>query len=308
MIRSFRARLPPELGVGYSGAHLVPVAQVLWRGLGRYAGNADRMRQDVAHGRALFTVGPEIGPQLHNRGVVVEETALYEHVRHGRGRALADRVSVERRVRRYQTSGFGVSESGNGVDYLLAIPVDGDLQAPLGSRFDQLVDCSLDPLLKVFDHCCSFLRDFGHPCSGAYCLKPETRDLVWGQRPQATSALTRSRPIVSHELAPRMNRLVSVAPVIRQTSPRTASPEVRGTSTPMAPKSSNAPTMYRNHWPMPMVVNISTIAWSPPTLASPAITNWSASSTWSTQSAMFIPRLRVAAVADASVPVASIPL
>src|SRR5215211_2020179 len=59
---------------------------------------------------------------------------------------------------------------------------------------------------------------------------------------------------------------------------------------------------------MPMVVNISTIAGSPPTLASPAIANWSASSTWSTQSAMFTPRLRVAAGAEASAPVASIPL
>jgi len=70
-------------------------------------------------------------------------------VRHGRGRALADRVAIERRVRLDGTPGLRVGDASDGVNHLLAVPVDGDLQAPLGPRFDQPVDGFLDLLLKV---------------------------------------------------------------------------------------------------------------------------------------------------------------
>src|SRR5215208_4918602 len=84
------------------------------------------------------------------------------------------------------------------------------------------------------------------------------RVLVPGQRPQATRALTSIKAIGSSGLVPRTSPLVRVAPAIRPISPSAASPESRGISTPTAPASSSAPTTYLNHWPMPMVANIST--------------------------------------------------
>src|SRR5215216_3842288 len=119
------------------------------------------------------------------------------------------------------------------------------------------------------------------------------RVLVRGQRPQATRALSASRTSGSNGLASRTSTLVRVAPAIRQRSPRAASPESCGISTPTAPTISSAPTTYLNHCPTPMVANISTIAGSPNTLASPAIANMIASRAWSAHRAMVGTRLRV---------------
>jgi hypothetical protein len=91
------------------------------------------MRKDVAHGRAIFAVGAELRPQLHHGCVVAEEAALHEHVRHGCGRALADRVGVERSVRSDRTPRLRIGDTSDGVDYLLAAPVNGDLQTPFSS-------------------------------------------------------------------------------------------------------------------------------------------------------------------------------
>jgi hypothetical protein len=107
------------------------------------------MRQGVAHGRLLLAVGAELRPQLDDRGVVAEEAALGEHVRHRGGHTLAHRVGVEGGVRGHRTPGFVVGDARDGVDHLLALLVDGDLQAPLGARLDQLFDGFLDLLLDV---------------------------------------------------------------------------------------------------------------------------------------------------------------
>jgi hypothetical protein len=109
------------------------------------------MRQHVAHGSGLFTVGAELGPKVYDRCVVAEQTTLDEHMRHRRGRALAHRVAIERRVRLDGTPGLRVGDASDCVGYLLAVPVDSDLQTPLGSRLDQLVDDFLYLIL-----------DFGH--------------------------------------------------------------------------------------------------------------------------------------------------
>src|SRR5829696_8827004 len=151
MIGYLRARLPPGLGVGDGSAHLVPVAQVLRHRVSWYARHTDRVREDVPHSSGLLPVGPKLGPQLDDRRVVAEEAALYEHVRHGRGRALADRVAIERRVRLDGTPGLRVGDASDCLSYLLAVPVDSDLQTPLDSRLDQLVDEFLYLIL-----------DFGH--------------------------------------------------------------------------------------------------------------------------------------------------
>src|SRR5215216_8083524 len=79
------------------------------------------------------------------------------------------------------------------------------------------------------------------------------RILVRGQRPQATRTPTASRTSGSNGLAPRTSTLVRVAPAIRHTSPRAASPERRGTRTPTALAISSAPTTCLNHCPTPMV-------------------------------------------------------
>jgi len=42
-----------------------------------------------------------------------------------------------------------VGDARDGVDHRLAVPVDGDLQTPLGTGFDEIVDGFLDLLLKV---------------------------------------------------------------------------------------------------------------------------------------------------------------
>src|SRR5215203_2721499 len=122
------------------------------------------------------------------------------------------------------------------------------------------------------------------------------RVLERGQRPQATRMLTASRTSGSNGLAPRTSTLVRVAPAIRHTSPRAASPERRGTRTPTALALSSAPTTYLNHCPTPMVANISTIGGSPNTLANPAIANMIASRVWSAHRAMVGTRIRVALV------------
>jgi hypothetical protein len=87
----------------------------------------------AAHGGGLLAVGAKLRPQLHDRGVVAEEPPLGEHVCHRRGHALADRVAVDRGVRRDRTAGRRVGDARDGVDHLVAMAVDGDLQAPLGS-------------------------------------------------------------------------------------------------------------------------------------------------------------------------------
>src|SRR5687768_7395752 len=149
MISNLRARLPPGLGGSDRGAHLVPVTQVLWRGVVRYPRHTDRMRQDVAHCSGLLAVGPELGPKVYDRSVVAEQPLLDEHVRHSGGRALADRVAIERRVRLDETPGLRVGNASNSVGHLLAIPVYGDLQSPLRPRFNQLVDRLLYLILNL---------------------------------------------------------------------------------------------------------------------------------------------------------------
>jgi hypothetical protein len=74
-------------------------------------------------------------------------------VRHGRGRTLADRVVVERCVRRDPTSGRRVGHTRDGVNHQLTVSVHRDLDASLRARLDQLVDGLLDLLLDVGHHC-----------------------------------------------------------------------------------------------------------------------------------------------------------
>jgi hypothetical protein len=143
------ARLPPRLGVGDDRAHLVPVTQILHREFWWQARHADRLAQRVANGGLFLAVGAELRPQLDDPRVVVEDTTLGEDVDHGRGHALADRVAKERRLGGHRTSGRGIGDARDGVDYRLAVAVDGDLQAPLGPGVDQPVDGFLDSLLDV---------------------------------------------------------------------------------------------------------------------------------------------------------------
>src|SRR5215208_6056308 len=95
--------------------------------------------------RACRTVAVSL-PWAPNSG---HSSTLGEHVDHGRSHSLADRVAEERRVRGDRTSGCRVGDARDGVDHLLAAPVDGDLQSPLGSGLDQLVEGLLDSLLNV---------------------------------------------------------------------------------------------------------------------------------------------------------------
>jgi hypothetical protein len=104
----------------------------------------------VPYGRGLLAVGAELRPQLDDSCVVAKEATLCEHVRYGRGRTLAGRISVEGGVRHDRTPDFVVGDARDGVAYQVTAPVYGDLQTPLGSRLDQLVDGFLDLLLKVF--------------------------------------------------------------------------------------------------------------------------------------------------------------
>src|SRR6266536_3616848 len=93
------------------------------------------------------------------------------------------------------------------------------------------------------------------------------------------------------------SRLVAVAPTSRPTSPSAARPDSRGSSRPMAPASSSAPTRYRNHCPAPIWVNRSTICWAPPSLSDPAPANWIASRACSAHSVTVRARRLVAGAA-----------
>ena len=103
----------------------------------------------MPYGCVLLAVSAELGPQLDDRGVVVEDAAFGEHVNHRRGHALADRVAKEQGVRRDRTSGRRVGYARDGVDHLLAVAVDGYLHAPLRPGLDQRVDGFLDLLLDA---------------------------------------------------------------------------------------------------------------------------------------------------------------
>jgi hypothetical protein len=105
--------------------------------------------QHVSHGDGLLAVGTELRPQLCNRRVVAKHAALDEHVGQGRSHGLAYRIGVEYGVRLDQTPGRRVGGARDGIDHLLTVPVYGNLQAPLVSRVDQLVDGFLDLLLSV---------------------------------------------------------------------------------------------------------------------------------------------------------------
>jgi hypothetical protein len=105
--------------------------------------------EDLTDGDGLLAVGGELGPQLGHRGVVAEQSPLGQPVDDGAGRRLADRVVVEDGARVDRPPAVGVGDPGDGVDHLLAVAVDGDLDASLGAGVDQLVDDLLDVLLQL---------------------------------------------------------------------------------------------------------------------------------------------------------------
>ena len=148
VVADLGAGLPPQLGVGDGGAHLVPVAEVLDGGVQRDARHPGGVVEDLAHGHGLLAVGGELRPQLGDRRVVAEQAALGQDVGHGRGRALDDREVVEQRAGVDRAAAGRVGDAGHGVDHLLAVAVDGDLDAPLGPGLDQLVDRLLHLLLS----------------------------------------------------------------------------------------------------------------------------------------------------------------
>jgi hypothetical protein len=46
--------------------------------------------EDVPHGHGLLAMGAELRPEVYYRGVISEEAALRQDVRHRRGGALDD--------------------------------------------------------------------------------------------------------------------------------------------------------------------------------------------------------------------------
>jgi hypothetical protein len=105
--------------------------------------------EDLAQGDGLLAVGRELRPQLGHRGVVAEQPALGQPVDDGAGRGLADGVVVEHGAGVDRPPGGRVGHPGDDVHHLLAVLVDGHLDAPLGARGDQLVDDLLDLLLEL---------------------------------------------------------------------------------------------------------------------------------------------------------------
>jgi len=105
--------------------------------------------------KSKLAVGAKLGPEVHYRRVVAEQPAVHEHVRNrGRG-AFADREVIEGRARGDETPSCRVGDARDRIDDQLAAPVGGHLDAPLGSRFDELVDRILDlPLGAAHDRNC----------------------------------------------------------------------------------------------------------------------------------------------------------
>src|SRR6267142_1699214 len=149
VIADLRARLPPQLGVGDRGAHLVPVAKVFCRRVQRYAGHAGRVAQDVAHRHLLLAVGAKLRPDVDERSVIAEQAALGEDVSQRRGRAFDDREVVEGSVRPDRPSGRRIGDARDGVDDQLAAPVDRDLYTPLNSGIHEDIDGLLDTPLDL---------------------------------------------------------------------------------------------------------------------------------------------------------------
>src|SRR3712207_8930687 len=93
----------------------------------------------MAHGSDFFAMGAELRRQLRDPRVVAEVPSLDEDVRHRRGRALADRVAIKRRLRCYLSLAFRVGDARHCVGHRLTMAVYGDLQAPLGPGLDKIV-------------------------------------------------------------------------------------------------------------------------------------------------------------------------
>jgi hypothetical protein len=70
-------------------------------------------------------------------------------MRHRRRGAFSDREVVERRPGGDGPSGPGVGDPGDNVHHQFAVVVDGDLDASLGPRLDELVDGLLYQLLRA---------------------------------------------------------------------------------------------------------------------------------------------------------------
>jgi hypothetical protein len=107
------------------------------------------MVQDLAHGDRLLAMGAELGPEVDDRRVVAEQTALNQEVRNRGRRAFDDREVIEGRARGDGTPGCRVGDTRDRIDEQLAVPVDRHLHSALGSGLDQLVDFVLDLLLRA---------------------------------------------------------------------------------------------------------------------------------------------------------------
>src|SRR6266498_1454958 len=94
-------------------------------------------------------MGPELGPDVGDRSVVLEDAAVDQDVRDRRGRGLAGGGAVEESVRSDWAAGRGGGDAGNRVDDLLAVLEHGHLEADLRPGVDQFVDALLDLVLEV---------------------------------------------------------------------------------------------------------------------------------------------------------------
>ena len=127
VVADLRPRLPPQLGVGDRRAHLVPVAEVFDSRGQRDPRDARGVVQDVANRNGGLAPCAELGPHLGDLCLVVESSALGEHM-HQRGRrCLADRIAVDRRFGAHSTAGRRIGKARHCIHDLHPAVVNGDL-------------------------------------------------------------------------------------------------------------------------------------------------------------------------------------
>src|SRR5439155_18310512 len=106
---------------------------------------------------------------------------------------LAHRVAVDRRLRRKQSTRCWIRDARHGIDDLLAIEVNSDLEAALGPRLDHVMDGSLDLHLEVANRCLAHVPK-DHSAATNSSLAARKKPGHNGARPFCLQLLGTTRP------------------------------------------------------------------------------------------------------------------
>jgi hypothetical protein len=149
LVAEAAARLPPGLGLGEHRAHVVPVAQLLDRGVVRRGGHARGVQQHVPERDPVLAVGTELGPDVGGPQVVGGLAPLHQYMGDGQGHALRCGCSPEQRVGTHGLALARVRGTAHRIHHDPAVLHHRDLHSNLVAARHPVVDQRLDTCLHI---------------------------------------------------------------------------------------------------------------------------------------------------------------